>query len=115
MSDWLGSSPGVFIGLTVILFGAAAFMTGRAIAITWRPSWQLYPYGLLLGLTNRFFCFALFEEDLLSVGGFILDTLVILAIGTFAYKVTRAYKMVNQYPWLYERAGLFGWREREGS
>ena len=29
-----------------------------------------------------------------------------------AYQVTRARWMVTQYPWLYERAGLFSWREK---
>jgi hypothetical protein len=26
--------------------------------------------------------------------------------------MTQARKMVKQYPWLYERSGLFSWRER---
>jgi hypothetical protein len=26
--------------------------------------------------------------------------------------VTKARKMVCQYPWLYERSGLFSWRDR---
>jgi len=28
-----------------------------------------------------------------------------------AYRVIRAHKMVTQYPWLYQRAGLFSWRK----
>jgi hypothetical protein len=34
------------------------------------------------------------------------------AILLAAYYLTRARKMVQQYPWLYERRGPFGWRER---
>lgn len=108
----LGSHIVDFVGLTLILLGAGAFMTGRAIAITWRPQWQVLPYGLLLGLTSRFFSFALFQGDLLSIGGFLINTAVLTAIAYFAFRLTRAYKMVRQYPWAYERDGLFGWKDK---
>jgi hypothetical protein len=32
----------------------------------------------------------------------------------FAHRLTLARKMASQYPWIYERAGLLGWRERIG-
>lgn len=56
----LGSSPLVFLLFTVLLVGWTAFMTGHALASTWRPMAQAYPYGILLGLADRFFVFALF-------------------------------------------------------
>ncbi|WP_409017938.1 DUF6867 family protein [Azospirillum sp. BE72] len=31
-----------------------------------------------------------------------------------AHRIAIARRMVNQYPWLYETAGPFGWRERTG-
>ncbi len=34
-------SFGVFMLVTVILGGGAAALAGRAIALTWRPSWQV--------------------------------------------------------------------------
>lgn len=108
----LGSTWGDFIGLTCILFGIGSFMTGRAIAITWRPQIQVLPYASLLAAANRFFSFALFGGDLLSPTGFIIDALVLGAIALFSYRITRAYKMVRQYPWAYERDGLFGWKEK---
>lgn len=114
MTDLLGSGIGDFIGVTVILFGAAAFMTGQALAGTWRPYWQMIPYGLLLTAANRFFSWALFEGELLSLSGFVIDAIVIIAIGSVAYRLTQAYKMTTQYPWLYERAGLFSWQVRGG-
>jgi hypothetical protein len=40
MQDILGSSLPVFIGVTLILFGGAAIMTGHALAGTWRPAWH---------------------------------------------------------------------------
>ncbi|HEX6980012.1 MAG TPA: hypothetical protein VF342_12000 [Alphaproteobacteria bacterium] len=114
MTDLLGSELGDFIGVTVVLFGAAAFMTGQALAGTWRPYWQMIPYGLLLTAANRFFSWALFGGELLSLSGFVIDAIVLIVIGSVAYRLTRVYRMTTQYPWLYERAGLFSWRVRSG-
>lgn len=114
MNELLGGSLTEFLIVTVVIFGFAAFMSGQALAGSWRPLWQMYPYGLMLAAANRFFSFALFGGELLSVSGFLIDAAVICAIGTAAYRATRVHKMVTQYPWLYERAGLFGWREKSG-
>jgi len=114
MDAVLGTTLPVFIGLTVILFGAAAFMTGQAIAATWRPWWQTVPYCFLLGLGDRFLTFALFGGELLSPAGYVVHALILLAIASFAHRVTRVHRMVSQYPWLYERSGLLSWRAREG-
>ncbi|HEY4163668.1 MAG TPA: hypothetical protein VGM59_11440 [Dongiaceae bacterium] len=100
------------VGVTGILFGLASFLMGQAIAETWRPLWQNIVYGLLLALGNRFIDCALFGEDWLSLGHYLIDAVVIIAISVFAYRVTLARKMVVQYPWLYERAGLLSWRDR---
>lgn len=108
----LGTSVSVFLVVTGLAIGFAAFMTGQAIANTWRPVWQLCIYALLLGLVARFLIFALFDGQLLSLSGYVASTALLLAIGAFAFRLTRARKMVHQYPWLYERAGLFGWRQR---
>jgi hypothetical protein len=112
MEGLLGTSPSVFIGLTIILFGGAAFMTGQALAQTWRPLWHVVPYVLLLGGGARFLTYALFEGSLLSASGYVIGTAILLVIALAAYRQTQARQMVVQYPWLYERAGLFGWRER---
>lgn len=111
MSTLIDSIP-VFIGITVLFMGGCAFMAGQALASTWRPLWQVFPYALGLGLGDRFLCFALFEGRLLSVGGLIVDTLVLMAITLAAYRMTQARRMASQYPWLYERAGLFAWKPR---
>ena len=100
----------VFIGVTLALFGFAAFMTGQALASTWRcPGWVVF-YLLLLGFADRFIVWSLFEGDLFSLSGYAIDTIALIAIGLFAFRVTRARKMVRQYPWLYRRNGLFGWK-----
>ena len=112
LADILGNDLGVFIGLTVVLFGAAACMSGQALAQTWRPVWQTVPYTLLLTVGSRFLSFALFDGELLSISGYFIDWMVLLLLCLLAYRVTQARRMVAQYPWLYERAGLFGWRAR---
>jgi len=101
----------VYIGLTLILFGGAAYMTGQAISSTWRPLYQVVVYSLLLGAADRFMVFALFEGDLASLSGYLIDTATILAIALLAFRVTRVKRMVSQYPWLYRRTSLFSWTE----
>jgi len=101
----------VFIGLTLMLFGAAAYMTGQAIAITWRPLRQVFLYALLLGAADRFLVFALFDGELTSLVGYLIDTTAITLIGLLAFRITRVNRMVSQYPWIYRRSGLLGWEE----
>lgn len=112
MDDILGSDLGVFIGLTIVLFGGCAFMMGQALANNWRPTWQPAPYCVLLALVNRFLAWSLFGSDPLTIAGFLADLLVILALAYCGFLLTRANKMVSQYPWLYERASPFTWRAR---
>ena len=112
MESILGTSVGVFLGITVALMGFAAFMTGQALANTWKPMWHAVVYAILLGFADRFLTFALFEGELLSLSGYLVDTAVLVAVILLAYRITQVRKMVSQYPWLYERAGLFGWRQK---
>jgi hypothetical protein len=115
MNEFLGASLPVFLGITVVLFGGAAFLMGQAMAETWRPAWQNIVYGALLALGDRFIVFALFGEDLLSIWGYLLHAAVLIAIALIAFRLTRAWRIVRQYPWLYERTGLFTWREKTSS
>jgi hypothetical protein len=112
MESILGVSLSAYVAITVVLIGFAAYMTGQALANTWRPYWQVLMYCALLGGAARFFVFALAGGDLLRISGYLVDVAVLGAIGSFAYRLTRARKMVAQYPWIYERQGLFGWRAR---
>ncbi len=108
----IGATFPVFVGVTVVLMGGAGCLTGQALARAWRPVWQVVGYGLLLGLVDRFLTFALFDGTLLTPAGYAIDTAVILAIALVGYRTTLAARMVAQYPWLYRRAGPFGWRQR---
>jgi hypothetical protein len=112
MLDLTGTTWPVFVGVTIVLFGGAAFLMGQALAETWRPFPQALFYCLLLGLGDRFATFALFQGELLSWSGYVVDTLVLMGIASLAHRLTRARKMVSQYPWLYDRVGLFGWRDK---
>ena len=109
----IGSTLPVFLGLTVLLIGGAAWLSGQALARNWRPWWQMVLYGMLLGLADRFLSWGLFGGVLLSPGGYVVDSAVIVAIGLVAYRLTLAGRMAAQYPWLYRRTGPFTWRELE--
>lgn len=102
----------VFIGLTCVLFGGVSWLTGTAIAATWRPAWQAAAYALLLTAFDRFLHFAVFYGDLLSVPHAVRDFIVILCVGLAAWRFTHVTCMVRQYPWLYRRTGVFSYRER---
>ena len=58
------TSPAVFVIMTVMIFGAAATLTGQALADTWRPQWHLLVYIALLGAVDRFLQYALFGGEL---------------------------------------------------
>ena len=105
------TSIAVLIGLTVVLFGGCAFMTGQALASNWRPWWLVLAYGPMLGAADRFLGFALFQGELLSVAGWLLDSAILIAIALGGFRLTRARRMASQYPWLIRRTGPFSWKE----
>jgi hypothetical protein len=108
----LGASPGAFLGLTLVLFGAAALATGWTLARHWRPAWQTLPYAGLLGLGDRFLLYALFDGELRSASGTLIAAAILLVLAFVAYRITFVRGMVRQYPWLYEVAGPLSWRDR---
>jgi hypothetical protein len=104
----------LFLLVTIVLGGGAAWLAGRAIAATWRPWWHLAGYMLILGAAVRFIHFALFEGTLLSPRFYLVDTLFCLVFGLLGFRTTRVAQMTTQYGWINERAGLFRWRPRAG-
>ena len=82
MEELLGISWPIFIGLTLVLFGGCAFMTGQSLASGWRPAWLALPYALLLAAGDRFLAFALFQRPLLSL------TLAATRLSAFAIRAT---------------------------
>jgi hypothetical protein len=100
----------IFLLVTVAMGGAAARVTGSAIAATWRSPWQILGAAFLLACAVRFFHYALFAEPLLSLQNFLVDYAVVVLAAALGYRRTRARQMVEQYPWAYEAAGPFWWR-----
>ncbi len=100
----------LFVLVTGVMGGLAAFQTGRAVAQTWRPASVLLPYMLLLGVAVRFLHFALFEGTMLAPHYYLVDTAILLVAAFLGWRVRRARQMATQYSWIYERAGPFGWR-----
>ena len=98
--------------VTGAIGGGAAWLTGRAIASTWRPFWHLVAYTLLLGCAVRFVHFALFEGTLISPASYGADTFYLLIVSVLGWRVTRAAQMATQYYWLFERTGPLTWRAR---
>lgn len=102
MTALLDSYPGsltTFLVLSVALGGAAAIATGKAIAETWKPYWQLVWYMLLLTASVRFFHYALFHEQLLSITGYVATLTVIFTLAAFGHYRARRRQMREQYGW----------------
>jgi hypothetical protein len=114
MNALLGTSFGVFIGLTVIIMGGAAVMTGRALADGWKSPLHVVFACFGLALADRFLVYALFGGELLHLLGFLIDFAVITGMALVAHRLTAVHKMVAQYPWRYERASLWSFREKPG-
>lgn len=107
------NSLGVFLLMTVILGGGAAWLAGRALALGWRAYLQAALYMILLAAAVRFFHFALFNGTLLSLHYYLVDLVILLIASALGYRLTRAWQMSTQYPWLYERSGPFSWNARD--
>jgi len=105
-------SLGVFLLVTVVLGGGAAALAGRAVALTWRPWWQVVIYMLMLGAAVRFIHFALFGGTLVSIHYYAVDSLLCLAFGFAGFQAARARRMVAQYPWINEPDGTLRWRRK---
>jgi hypothetical protein len=101
-----------FLLVTVVMGGAAAWITGKACAETWRGIPKTIGYLLVLGLAIRFAHFVLVGGTLLSPHYYIADTAVLTVFGLVAWRATRARQMSTQYWWLYERSGPLSWIQR---
>ena len=112
MSFFVENSFGVFVLLTLVIGGGAAFMAGRSLAKEWRPVGQLLLFMIPLSAGVRFLHFALYQETLFSAKYFISNTLILVASALLGYRLKRVNQMITQYPWLYERSGPLSWRQK---
>lgn len=103
-------SIGVFLLVTIILGGGAAWLSGRAIAQTWRPIWQVFVYSIALGFAVRFIHYSLFGGTLLSLHYYAVDTAICMIVGYLGFRTARVTQMVTQYRWVNRPAGPLRWR-----
>lgn len=102
----------IFLLVTVVMGGAAAWASGKAIAQTWRPYWQVPLYMLALGFALRFIHFALFQGHFIAPQFYLVDTAILVVLASLGFRYKRTQQMTTQYRWLYEKTSPFGWRER---
>lgn len=105
----------VWIFVTVIIGGGAAYLSGRGQALLWRPVTMTVLYMIPLACAVRFFHYALFQGELLSIHYLLVDMVVLIAFALLGYRKTFTDKMVSQYPWLYERAGPLAWKRKSAT
>ena len=103
----------VFLVLTVILGGGAAFLSGQSLARSWKPFWRVFAYMALLAAAIRFFHYALFDGALLSPYYYLVTYAVLLLAGCVGFRWMRTTQMVTQYRWLYQRTSPLTWRDRQ--
>ena len=100
----------------MLLFCVFGYMSGQALAENWRPAWQVALYGSLLSVGAWVMALILFARHLRGPIDEAIElsllALVIVGITAVGFRLTQARKMPLQYPWLCERHGLFGWREK---
>ena len=106
------TSLGVFLLVTVFLGGGAAYMAGRAVALTWGAVAHFIVYAVLLAAAARFIHYSLFGGTLLSLHYLLIDFIVLVLLAALGFRLTRAQQMAGQYGWLFERTGPLTWRER---
>lgn len=107
LPDWLyetgPAGPWSFVVVTLLLGGAAAFVSGRAIALTWRSLLNVPAYMVLLAAAVRFVQFAVFATPLLSARSYLIDLVILLVVASAGYRITRHGQMATQYGWLQQK------------
>jgi len=102
-----------FVIVTLVLGGGAAWLTGRAVALSWQPALRVVLYMLLLALPVRFLHWSLADGTLLALQYYIVDAVVLIGISLLSHRLYQTSNMVNQYPWLYERKTLLSWGRKQ--
>jgi hypothetical protein len=114
MQEILGNSLLPYL-ILLLLFVPLAWATGQGVASRWERPRLVLLYCAMLTVAERFFDYALAKGHAFSVAGGLVVLAVLCAAGVLAWRLSLVAMMVRQYPWLYERDGLLGWRERSGA
>jgi hypothetical protein len=101
-----------FVLITLLMGGAAAWMAGRACAMTWRPYAVLIAYLVILGAAIRYIHYAPFGGTLLSLHYYLVDFAVAAIFGLLGYRYTRVRQMATRYSWLFEASGPLNWKAK---
>ena len=112
MSLFVENTLLLYLILTCLLGGGAAFMMGRALATGWRPFWHLILTTMIMGLALRFLHFALFEGNFVSLHYYFTDTATLLAFSALGFQLRRTRQMVTSYHWLYKRTSPLTWTNK---
>ena len=88
-----------FVVLTLVIGGAGAFVTGRAMALTWRGLWKAVAYMLPLGAGVRFLHYALFQEPTNAARAALCFVFLAL-FAIVGFTLARRRQMQLQYPWV---------------
>ena len=99
MSLFVEDNFWIFLIMTVVISGGAAFLAGRALAVKWRPICMAVLYMIPLGLALRFFHFALFHGTLLTLHYFLTDTAILVMMALLGYRLTRVTQPVLHQAW----------------
>ena len=110
LSFFVEQNTWIFIILTCILGGGAAYAAGRGLALGWRPYWLLFVYMLIFTCGIRFLHYALFQSELYSFKYYFSHGLVIELLALLGFRLTMVRQMVAKYPFAYERSSLLSWR-----
>ncbi len=97
MADWLNAQMVIFLFTTLVLGGGAAWLTGRAIALTWQPLFMAWVWMVLLAAAVRFIHFSLFHNSLIALDAYLLDYFIVASASSFGYALTRKRQMAVQY------------------
>ena len=89
-----------FLIVTLGLGGAAALMSGRALALLWQSRWTILLAMLLLAMAVRFLHYALLGEALLSGTAYMTDAAILFCLAWVSFSWTRRGQMKRQYYWL---------------
>jgi hypothetical protein len=93
----------ILICITLFLGGGAAWLTGRAVALSWQPLWRAWIWMVPLAAAVRFIHFSLFHGGLLEAAPYAFDFFVLIACASIGHWYARRGQMRTQYA--FERAG----------
>jgi hypothetical protein len=102
----------VFLTMTLILGGTAAWATGRALAKTWRPYAQVLIYMVPLAAAVRFLHHSLFGETVLSIHYYLMTYVIAAIAASIGFRRMRVQQMLTQYSFAFAAAGPFGWQPK---